>query len=47
VAGVMQINVRVPANAPTGDAVPVELFVGETGSSSIVTGGDAVTIGVK
>ena len=29
VAGLLQVNFRVPANAPLGDAVPVHLIVGD------------------
>jgi uncharacterized protein (TIGR03437 family) len=32
VAGVLQINARIPANAPTGSAVPVQLKVGDFSS---------------
>jgi uncharacterized protein (TIGR03437 family) len=35
--GLLQVNVRVPANAPTGDAVPLVLTVGNTRSSDRVT----------
>ncbi len=35
--GVLQVNFRVPAAAPTGDAVPLVLAVGESRSSSAVT----------
>ena len=28
VAGVLQVNVKIPDNAPTGDAVPVTLSIG-------------------
>ncbi|MGH9630815.1 MAG: SBBP repeat-containing protein, partial [Bryobacteraceae bacterium] len=37
VSGVIQVNARVPANAPRGAAVPVELFVGGAGGRSGVT----------
>jgi uncharacterized protein (TIGR03437 family) len=37
VAGLMQINVQVPANAPTGTTVPVTLSVGENAAQSGVT----------
>ena len=36
-AGLLQINVIVPANAPPGNAVPVELFVGSAAAQSGVT----------
>jgi uncharacterized protein (TIGR03437 family) len=37
VAGVMQVNFRVPQNAPVGDAVPVVLMVGNSRSRNGVT----------
>ncbi len=37
VAGLMQINFRVPWNAPVGDAVPLVLTVGGSSSSTIAT----------
>jgi len=37
VAGFFQVNFRVPANAPLGDAVPLVLFVGDTRSPDGVT----------
>jgi uncharacterized protein (TIGR03437 family) len=37
VAGVMQVNVRVPASAPSGTAVPVQFIVGGIKSPSGVT----------
>ncbi len=37
VAGLMQINLRIPATAPTGDAIPITLRVGEATSRSGVT----------
>jgi uncharacterized protein (TIGR03437 family) len=37
VAGAMQVNARVPANAPAGDAVPVRLKVGNNTSPEGVT----------
>lgn len=37
VAGAMQVNVRVPADAPAGDAVPVRLKVGNNTSREGVT----------
>ena len=36
-AGVLQVNIRVPENAPIGGAVPVVLMVGDTQSSNGVT----------
>lgn len=33
-AGVMQLNVEIPAGAPTGTAVPISLMVGTTSSSA-------------
>lgn len=36
-AGVLQINIRIPENAPVGGAIPVVLTVGENSSSSAVT----------
>jgi uncharacterized protein (TIGR03437 family) len=41
VAGAMQINVRVPANAPVGDAVRVRLKIGSN------TSPEGVTVAVK
>jgi uncharacterized protein (TIGR03437 family) len=35
--GVMQVNIRVPANAPTGPAVPIVINVGNTSSQTGVT----------
>ncbi|MDR3700173.1 MAG: response regulator [Candidatus Sulfopaludibacter sp.] len=35
--GVLQVNFRVPAAAPTGDAIPLVLAVGESRSSGAVT----------
>jgi uncharacterized protein (TIGR03437 family) len=35
--GVLQVNFRVPAAAPTGDAIPLILEVGESRSSGVVT----------
>ena len=37
VAGVLQVNVRLPEAAPAGPAVPVELRVGEASSGAAVT----------
>jgi len=37
VAGAMQVNVQLPANVPSGDAVPVVLAVGEAMSPDTVT----------
>jgi len=37
VAGVMQVNARVPDNAPSGSAVPIEISVGEARSPRTVT----------
>jgi uncharacterized protein (TIGR03437 family) len=37
VAGLLQVNFRVPANAPVGDAVPLVLTVGDARSPSGVT----------
>jgi uncharacterized protein (TIGR03437 family) len=37
VAGVLQVNVRVPAAAPAGGAVPIQLTVGNASSQSGVT----------
>ena len=37
VAGVVQINVRIPANAPTGSAVAVRVKAGNTASAANVT----------
>ena len=36
-SGLMQVNAEVPSNAPTGEAVPVLLWVGEKSSQSEVT----------
>jgi uncharacterized protein (TIGR03437 family) len=36
-SGVMQVNVRIPANAPVGGAVPVDLLVGNFASAPGVT----------
>lgn len=36
-AGLMQINVKIPANAPTGAAVPLYLYFGNTRSKTEVT----------
>jgi len=33
IAGVMQLNVEIPANAPTGSAIPVVLKIGNTAST--------------
>jgi uncharacterized protein (TIGR03437 family) len=41
IAGLLQVNFRVPANAPIGDAVPLVLIVGNAHSS------DAVTMAVR
>jgi uncharacterized protein (TIGR03437 family) len=35
--GVLQVNVRIPANAPVGDAVPLVLTIGNAHSTSDVT----------
>jgi uncharacterized protein (TIGR03437 family) len=32
-AGLWQINAQVPANAPTGDDIPVEIVFGTTSNS--------------
>jgi CheY-like chemotaxis protein len=37
VAGLLQLNFRVPWNAPAGDAVPLVLTVGNASSSAIAT----------
>jgi uncharacterized protein (TIGR03437 family) len=37
IAGVMQLNVEIPANAPTGSAVPVKLMVGTNSSPASTT----------
>jgi uncharacterized protein (TIGR03437 family) len=37
VAGIAQVNVRVPANAPSGSAVPIVISVGGSGTQSGVT----------
>lgn len=37
VSGAMQINVRIPTNAPTGSAVPVTLTIGSASSQPSVT----------
>jgi uncharacterized protein (TIGR03437 family) len=37
IAGLLQVNFRVPANAPIGDAIPLVLTVGGVPSSSQVT----------
>jgi uncharacterized protein (TIGR03437 family) len=37
VAGLMQVNVQIPANAPTGAAVPVTVSVGQIAAQSGVT----------
>jgi uncharacterized protein (TIGR03437 family) len=37
VTGLFQVNFRVPANAPLGDAVPVTLTIGDSSSPSGVT----------
>jgi len=37
VAGVLQVNVEVPENAPKGNAVPITLVVGDAASQSGVT----------
>jgi len=37
VTGLLQVNFRIPANAPTGDAVPLVLTVGDTRSPGGVT----------
>ena len=37
VAGLLQINFRIPWNAPVGDAVPLVLTVGQSSSSPIAT----------
>jgi uncharacterized protein (TIGR03437 family) len=37
VSGVMQVNVEIPANAPSGGAVPLVITVGTTPSQSLVT----------
>ncbi len=37
VAGALQINIQLPANVPTGDAVPIVLSVGEALSPDTVT----------
>jgi uncharacterized protein (TIGR03437 family) len=36
-SGVMQVNVRIPANAPVGAAVPIDLLVGNFASAPGVT----------
>jgi trimeric autotransporter adhesin len=42
--GVMQVNVRIPATAPTGSAVPIVINVGNT---STQTGASQVTLAVN
>jgi uncharacterized protein (TIGR03437 family) len=37
IAGSLQVNFRVPANAPLGDAVPITLTIGDSSSPSDVT----------
>lgn len=37
VAGVLQVNVRVPENAPSGNAIPVILTIGEVSSPATVS----------
>jgi uncharacterized protein (TIGR03437 family) len=37
VAGLMQVNVQIPMDVTPGDAVPVQLTVGRTTSSGVVT----------
>jgi uncharacterized protein (TIGR03437 family) len=37
VAGVLQINVRVPSNAPSGPSIPVVLTIGEASSQEQIT----------
>ena len=37
IAGLLQVNFRVPANAPLGDAVPIILTVGDSRSPDGVT----------
>lgn len=37
VAGVIQVNVQIPANAPTGSAVPLVISVGGVASQSVIT----------
>jgi uncharacterized protein (TIGR03437 family) len=37
VAGVLQINVRVPSNAPSGPSIPVVLTIGEASSQQQIT----------
>jgi uncharacterized protein (TIGR03437 family) len=41
VAGLVQINARLAANTPVGDAVPLEVRIGDVGSQA------EVTIGVR
>jgi uncharacterized protein (TIGR03437 family) len=36
-AGVLQINIRIPEDAPIGPAVPLELIIGKSGSPQDVT----------
>jgi uncharacterized protein (TIGR03437 family) len=42
--GVMQVNIRIPANAPTGSSVPLVINVG---NSSTQTGNSQVTLAVN
>jgi uncharacterized protein (TIGR03437 family) len=37
VSGTMQVNTRIPANAPTGNTVPLLLSVGSASSAASVT----------
>ena len=37
VYGVMQVNVEIPSNAPSGASVPIQIFVGSTPTQSEVT----------
>lgn len=42
--GVMQVNVRIPANAPSGANVPIVITVG---GNSTQTGSSAITVAVQ
>ena len=36
-SGVMQVNVRIPANAPTGSSVPIVITVGSAATQTNIT----------